>query len=85
MTTTILNTKIEEVENKVLHHPKYPTEFITLTTENFAARLKLANLLRKTDFDNELINFDRKIFRSSKKKQKKLNSQATNGYSLYRS
>ena len=68
MTTTILNTKIEEVENKVLGHPKYTTtEFITLTTENFAARLKLANLLRKTDFDNKQISFDRKIFRSSKK------------------
>ena len=83
MTTTILNTKIEEVENKVLHHPKYPTEFITLTTENFAARLKLANLLRKTDFDNKLRNFDRKIFRSSKKKTNKKTKQSSNKWVFF--
>ena len=31
------------------------------TAENFAARLALANLLTKTDFDNKLISLNRKI------------------------
>ena len=31
------------------------------TAENFAARLKQANLVSKTDFDNKLISFNRKI------------------------
>ena len=42
VTTTVLNTKISEVENKILSHDKYiaTTEFNKLTAENFAARLK---------------------------------------------
>ena len=55
MTTTVLNTKIREVENKIT-----TTEFNMLTAENFAARLKQANLIKKTDFDNKLINLKTK-------------------------
>ena len=42
MTTTVLNTKISEVENKILDNSKNITtqEFYKLTAENFAARLK---------------------------------------------
>ena len=60
---TVLNTKISEVENKILNHDKYITtpEFNKFTTENFAARLKQANLVSKTDFDNKLISFNRRI------------------------
>ena len=49
MTTTVLNTKIGEVEKKIPDHSKYITtpEFNKWTTENFAARLKQANLVRK--------------------------------------
>ena len=42
MTTTVLNTKIGEVENNIPDHAKYITtqQFNKLTAENFAARLK---------------------------------------------
>ena len=55
MTGTVLNSKISAVENKVLDTVKYITtqEFNKLTAENFAARLKLADLVNKTDFDNK--------------------------------
>ena len=36
-------------------------EFNKLTAENFAARLIEPNLVSKTDFDNKLISFNRKI------------------------
>ena len=35
-------------------------EFIKLTAGNFDARLKQANKVGKTDFDNKLIGFNRK-------------------------
>ena len=63
MNTTVLNTKIRDVENKVSNHAKYITtqEFNKLTAENFPARLTQANLVSKTDFDNKLISCNRKI------------------------
>ena len=63
MTTTVLNTKINEVENKIPDHAKYITtqEFNKLTAERFTARLKQTNLVSKTDFDNKLINFNKRI------------------------
>ena len=62
-TTTALNTKISKVENKIPNDSKYITaqEFNKLTAENFAARLRQADLVNKTDFDNELTNFNRQI------------------------
>ena len=58
-----MNTKISKVENKIPNDSKYITtqEFNKLTTENFAARLRQADLVNKTDFDNELTNFNRQI------------------------
>ena len=49
MTTNVLNTKINKVENKIPNHDKYITtpEFNTLTAESFAARLKQANFRQK--------------------------------------
>ena len=63
MTTTVLNTKVSEVEYKIHNHDKYitPPEFNNLTAENLTARLKQANLVTKTDFDNKLTSFNRKI------------------------
>ena len=63
MTTTVLNTKNSEVENKIHDHANYITirEFNKITAENFAARLTEANLVSKTDFDNKQISFNRKI------------------------
>ena len=50
---TYYNTKINEVKNKIAdhNHDKYITtpEFNKLTSENFAARLKQANLASKSD------------------------------------
>ena len=63
MTTPVLKTKISEVENKIPHHAKYITthEFNNSTAENCGARLTQANLVRKIDFDNKLISFNRKV------------------------
>ena len=62
ITITVLNTN-GKIENKIPDHARYITtqEFNKLTAENFAAILKQANLVSKTDFDNKLIGFNRKI------------------------
>ena len=54
---------MSEVKNKINDHSKYITiqEFNNLTAEKFAAKFKRANLASKTDFDNKLISFNRKI------------------------
>ena len=68
---TDYNTKIREIENKVSGHDhgKYITtsEFNKLTTEIFTARLTQAHLVTKKDFDDKLINLNRKI-NSNKKR-----------------
>ena len=63
VTTNVLNTKIGELVNKSADHAKYVTtrEFNRLTADNFAARLKQANLVSKNDFDDKLIGFNKKI------------------------
>ena len=62
-TATVLNTKISEVENKVSNNSKYITiqEFNNLTAESFAARLKQAKLVIKTDFDNKVTSLNELI------------------------
>ena len=74
-----MNTKISEVENKIPDNSKYITikEFNKLTAENFAAREKQADLVSKTDSDNKLTSFNRRITSNKTKHlkvQKKLNS-----------
>ena len=61
VTTTLLNTKISEVENKIPDNSKYVStqEFNKLTAEHFAARIKQADLVNKTDFDNKITSFNR--------------------------
>ena len=68
------NTKISEIENRITtdhDDDKYITtpEFNNLAAENFAARLKQANLsskndianfVNKMDFDNKLLSFNKK-------------------------
>ena len=56
--TTVLNTKISEVENKIPNNDKYITtpEFSKLTAESFARRLTQTNLVSKTNFDNKIIS-----------------------------
>ena len=88
VTSTVLNTKINEVENKIPNDSKYITtqEFNKLMAENFAARLKQANLVNKTDFDNKLTRFNRQITSNKTKHlevQKKLNSLITKDYIFF--
>ena len=80
VTTTVLNTKISKVENETLIHDKYITtpEFDKLTVKHFTARLKLVDLVWKTDyFDKQLTSFNKRITSNKTKYlevQKKLNS-----------
>ena len=59
----MLNTKISEFENKIPNNSKYITtqEFNKLTAEHFAARLKEADLVNKTDFDNKLTSLNERV------------------------
>ena len=64
----IYNTKISEIENKIItdhDHDKYITtpEFNRLTSKNFTARLKQANLASKSDVVNfvKRTRFDEKL------------------------
>ena len=58
--TAFFNTKISIVENEISDPVKYITtcEFNKSTAKNFASRLKQANVLNKTDFDNNLTSFN---------------------------
>ena len=58
MTTPVLNTKITEVENKIPDTSSLviSQEFNKLTAEHLAAGLNQADLVSKTDFDNNLIS-----------------------------
>ena len=87
MTTTVLSTKISGVENKIPDHVKYITtpEINKLIAEHFAAGLKEADLVSKTDFDNKLTRFNKKVTSNKTKYlevQKKLNSLITNYYNF---
>ena len=88
MTTTVLNTKISEVENKIPDHAKYITtqEINKLTAENFEVKLKQPDFVNKTDFDNKLTRFNRRITSNKRKHlevQKKLNSLITKDYNFF--
>ena len=65
VTKTGYNRKISDIEKKITDHDcdEYITtsEFNTLTTENFKARLAQANLVTKTDFDAKLTSLNKKI------------------------
>ena len=86
--STVLNTKVGEVENKIPDHAKYITtpEFNKFVIENFSARLKQANSMNKTAFDNKLVKFNRKTFLDKTKYLevlKKLNSLTTKYYNFF--
>ena len=79
VTTTVLNTKISQVENKIPDNSSLVVTTVLdsriselgnnifvyvkfITTKEFnQSRLTQANLLSKTDFDNKLISFSRKL------------------------
>ena len=88
VTTTICNTKIGEVRNKIPDHAKYNNtpEYNELTAKIFAARLKQAGLVSKTDFDDKLTSFNKKLLQDKTKYlavQKKLNSLITKDYNFF--
>ena len=88
MNTTVLNTKISEVENKIPSHDKYITmpEFNKLSAESFAGRLKQVNLLTKNGSDNKLTSFNKRITSNKRKHlevQKEVNSLITNDYNFF--
>ena len=88
MTVTVLNTKISETENKNSDNSIYITtlEFNKLTAEHFAARLKHVNCVNKTDFDNILKSFNKRIASNKANHlevQKKLNSLITKNYNFF--
>ena len=61
-------------------------EFDKLTAENFAPRLKQANLVIKTDFDNKLTCFNKRITTNKTKHvevKKKPNSLITKDYNFF--
>ena len=61
-------------------------EFNKLTSENFAARLKQANLVTKTEFDNKLTSFNKRITWNKTKHlkvEKKLESLITKDYNFF--
>ena len=89
MTATVLNTKVSEVENKIPNNSLYITtqELDKLTSKNFEARLKQADLVNKTDFDNKLTSFNKRITSNKTKYlviQKKLDSRITKDYNFFK-
>ena len=73
---------------RIPDNSKYVTtqEFNKLAAEYFAARLKQADLVNKTDFDNKLTSFN-KLITSNKTKllevQKNLDSLITKDYNFF--
>ena len=61
--TSVFDTKIGEVENKIPNYDAYFTtrEFNKLATEKFKERLKQADLVSKNDFEDKLITFNEKL------------------------
>ena len=61
---TDYNTKTNKIEKKITDHDHdkciTTPEFNKLTAENFVGRLAQPNLVTKADFDNELINLNKK-------------------------
>ena len=83
-----MNTKISEVENKIRNNSKSITtpEFKKLTAEYFGARLKQANLVKKSWFDNKLRSFNKRITANETKHlevQKNRNSLTINYYNFF--
>ena len=58
---------------------------LNILLEDCAARLKQSDLVNKTDFDNKLTSFNRRITSNKTKHlvQKKLNSLMTNDYKFF--
>ena len=74
-----MDTKIIEVEDKIPDYSRHiaTEEFKKLTAEHYVARLKQADWLNKTDFNDKLTSFNKRITVNKRKHlevQNKLNS-----------
>ena len=85
------DTNVSEIEKKLTDHThdKYITtlEFNKLTAENFAVRLKQANLIPKTDFVKKMSRLNRKIVSNKTKNlviEKELKKSNTFDISYFR-
>ena len=56
VTTTVLDTKISQVKNKILDFLNY---FSRINGRKFCSKIKKADLMNKTDFDNKLTSFSK--------------------------
>ena len=88
VTTTVLNTEISGIENKIPDNSKYiiTQEFNKLTEENFDVRLKQADLVSEIDFDDKLTSFNKQITSNKIKHlevQKKLNILISKDYNFF--
>ena len=84
VTTTVCYKKIVKLRIKFLIMLNILLN--KLIAEDFTARLKQADLVKKTDFDNKLIGFNRKITPDKPKYlevQKKLDSLITKDCNLF--
>ena len=63
-----MTQKVNEIEKKITDHKhdKYITtpEFNKLRAEHFATRWAQANLVTKTNFDDKLINLNKKLLQT---------------------
>ena len=87
---TDYNTKITDIENKLTNHnhDKYvnTSEFNTLASNVFNARIAQANLITRTDFDSKLSSVNRKITKNKSKHllvQNELNKLKTFDWSYF--
>ena len=83
VTKTVLNTKTSKVEDT--SSLVITQKCNILTAENFAARLKQADLVNKNIFDNKVISFNKQITSKTKylKVQKELNNLTTKDYNFF--
>ena len=76
-----------KLRKKIPESSEYITtqEFNTFIAENFAARLKQADLVKKTDFDNRQTSKINKLLQIKKKLKvlKKPSSLTTKDYNLF--
>ena len=68
ITNLVTNAAVTVVENKIADHSTYITspEFNKLTAENFCcniitSKIDIANLVRKSDFNDKIKNLNKKI------------------------
>ena len=84
MTTTVLNTNISEVENKITNHDKYITA-PEVNSRKFCSKIKVSWFSEQIWYWQKLINIDKKITSNGTNHlevQKRLNSLTMKDYNF---